>query len=192
MVTEMATGKLLTPKQERFCINLFKGMSQREAWINAGYSNKYSAKIIDENACRLAAKSKIETRMAELRQAAQDEAVADFNERQRRLTEFIRANLKDFVDTDGNITLEAPYPGALSELVIEDWQGGKDQRAISRTKKVKLRDPISAIAELNKMDKVYDSGGSNYNDNRTINIIVSSDKAKELTEGVSKRFIEGD
>jgi len=41
---------------------------------------------------------------------------------------------------------------------------------------------IQAIDTLNKMDKVYEADGGVTIDNRTINIYVNSDKAKELTQ----------
>ncbi|KKN50763.1 hypothetical protein LCGC14_0629330 [marine sediment metagenome] len=43
---------------------------------------------------------------------------------------------------------------------------------------------IAAIQELNKMDKLYTDSPATYQDNRVVNIIVSSEKAKELTERV--------
>ena len=45
---------------------------------------------------------------------------------------------------------------------------------------------ISANAELNKMEHIYDAVPPGYQDNRVINIIVLDKEAKELTEGVGK------
>jgi len=42
---------------------------------------------------------------------------------------------------------------------------------------------ISAIDIYNKMDKIY-SEAPQFTDNRQITVVVSSEKAKELTEGV--------
>ncbi|MFC1972444.1 terminase small subunit, partial [Chloroflexota bacterium] len=47
-------GDRLTPKQERFCLNLLKGMSQREAYIQAGYSGNQARDTIDNHAYQLA------------------------------------------------------------------------------------------------------------------------------------------
>ena len=49
---------------------------------------------------------------------------------------------------------------------------------------------IAAIREANLMEGVYQEATTGYIDNRTVNIIVSSDKAKELTENVSRRLSE--
>lgn len=56
----------LTCKQERFALNLFAGMTQRDAWIDAGYSSRYALAVIDSNACVLANTSKIIVRLQEL------------------------------------------------------------------------------------------------------------------------------
>jgi len=48
---------------------------------------------------------------------------------------------------------------------------------------------IAAIRESNLMEGVYQEAQTGYIDNRTVNIIVSSDKAKELTENVSRRLL---
>ena len=80
----------LTQKQERFTQNLFGGMSQREAYIVAGYSSKQAPATIDRNACILANSNKIVTRWNDLRQKAEDESVLIVLERKQRLTEFAR------------------------------------------------------------------------------------------------------
>ena len=81
---------VLTPKQELFTNNLFKGMSQREAWIQAGYSGISSPAVIDVNACRLADNTKVKLRLAELRALTCSVLVADAKERRERLTIFLR------------------------------------------------------------------------------------------------------
>jgi len=51
------------------------------------------------------------------------------------------------------------------------------------------RDQIAAVHELNLMERVYDERPT-ITDNRTINIIVSSEKAKELTNNIANRLLE--
>ena len=66
---------MLTPKQERFCQNLeVKRMSQRAAYIEA-YPNakEWKPSTVDENACRLANKSKVLARREELRKEQSDQ-----------------------------------------------------------------------------------------------------------------------
>lgn len=49
--------------------------------------------------------------------------------------------------------------------------------------------PVEAIREQNRMEGVYQEAQTGYIDNRQVNIIVSSDKAKELTENVGRRLL---
>lgn len=83
----------LTYKQEQFVQNRLKGMTQRDAYINAGYSNNKLPAIIDTNASILANSTKILLRVAELNEATESKLVADVKERKQRLTVFIRENL---------------------------------------------------------------------------------------------------
>lgn len=55
--------------------------------------------------------------------------------------------------------------------------------------KLKLHSPIQAIDLLNKMDKVYSDVPLVNIDNRQVNIYVSSEKAKELTEHADRRLL---
>jgi len=54
--------------------------------------------------------------------------------------------------------------------------------------KVTASHVIQAIDVYNKMDKIYSETPPNYYDNRTLNFIVSSDKAKQLTENIEHRL----
>lgn len=57
----------LTPKQEKFVQALISGLSQRKAYIKAGYSTKnMTNKTIDETASRLFKNRKVYTRYNEL------------------------------------------------------------------------------------------------------------------------------
>lgn len=81
---------MLTAKQEAFCLGLFKGLSQREAYLAAGYSSNQQPSTIDEDASRLAKDSKVVARVAELRAIAASDTIATEKERRERLTEIQR------------------------------------------------------------------------------------------------------
>jgi len=187
----------LTYKQEQFCLNLFKGMTQRNAWINAGYSSNYDLAIVDVRASELAAKGKVKVRLAELREQASSPLVMAETARKERLSEIARAKLTNFVKIEGDaleIDLNGEDNAALQEVSIEEWRGGKDQRVQSRTSKVKLINPIQAIAELNKMDGVYQAIPPGLQDNRVVNIFVVDKETKNLMSQVKERtgkLIEG-
>ena len=185
---------MLTSKQEKFTLNLFKDMPQYEAWGNAGYSTKYPKKIISENACRLANKSKIKARLKELRAEASKHDVADFSERQKILSEIARGNLIDYQElgADGgylNIGKESPNTRAISEITTTTKE---DNTLIS---KVKLHNPVPAIDLLNKMDRLYSEAVESLNDNRVINFILTNRESQNLIEGITERLgnkIEGE
>ena len=174
----------LTEKQEMFTLNLFKGMYQRDAYIDA-YKPTYALTTIDANASRLANNEKVLERLKELRQAAEDTTIASVVERKQVLSEIVRGRFADFMT---HLTADKLQSAALQEIRIVEFAGGKDGRAKEKSTTIKLHSPIQAIAELNKMERIYEAVGTMVIDNRTLTINVMSEKAKELTE----RLIEGE
>ncbi|MBA7633888.1 hypothetical protein ES703_41459 [subsurface metagenome] len=142
---------LKNKRHEKFAINIFKSMSLHDAALGAGYSPKY----IDQTASRLYRNVKILDRVQELHKMAESDAVMSQKEIEERLTEIGRARLVDFVDENGKITLKVANDGALREFVLTDWKGGKEERAESRTTKIKLHNPMTAMDMLNKMRGDY-------------------------------------
>jgi len=145
----------LTPRQEKFVYLLFEGTNQRKAYVEAGYSPKGSLATIDRNASALANDTKVLTRLAELRKVRHDKAFMTVEEREERLSEIGRARITDFLDGDGDpdITKEAPNKGAIAKYSRTVRYTKKGEAIVTRT--IELRDPVSGIQELNKMDKVY-------------------------------------
>jgi len=84
----------LTQKQENFALNIFKGMTQYDSYLTAGYSSNCSRAILDTNASMLANSNKIMIRLKELRSEIKSEALADVQERKEILTEIARAEMK--------------------------------------------------------------------------------------------------
>lgn len=85
----------LTQKQENFTLNLFKGMSQRLAYVAAGYSSEQSDASLDVRACELAKDSKVLVRLEELRQVPLSEAISTVTERLERVTTIERESAED-------------------------------------------------------------------------------------------------
>lgn len=172
--------KALTPKQERFALLLFQGVKQHDAYLQAGYSANQLSATIDRHACELADDDNVVARVAQLQAKAESDAIGTVQERQKRLTEIYRANLTDFVDKKGNIVLKPS--AAVAELTIEDWKDWNKDGTTSREKRIKLRDPIEAIKEHNRMERIGTSDmlSQTNNDNRTYNIVVAGgSEAKE-------------
>ena len=174
--------RLLTQKQERFTLNLFKGMSQREAYIQAGYSSNYKPAALDVNACKMANTAKVLLRLGELNQKAEDASVMSKIERKQRLSEIGRAEIPDFIIEDGiKVNKDSSNVGAVAEITTKTKVFRKNGEPINITT-LKLHSPMTAIDLLNKMDKLYDADGAVNIDNRILNIYVNSEKAKDLTE----------
>ena len=182
----------LTQKQETFAQNLFKGMSQREAWTQAGYSVKYAPSIIDVNACVLANSKKIQLRWAELNEATKDASVATVLERKQVLTEVLRGRLTDYTTCGPDRDLisvgpESPNTAAFQEITSRT-EFDKDGAGMAVITKLKLHSSIQAIAELNRMERVYETEGSTTIDNRVLIINVPSEQGKKDIE----RVMEGE
>ena len=102
-----SNGHGLTQKQDRFARFLFDGLSQREAWIKAGYSHNYAVAYVDTHASVLANSAKVKQRFEELKTAADADSIMKYQERQQRLTEFGREDIKNRRGTpvrSGNIS----------------------------------------------------------------------------------------
>ena len=126
---------MLTPRQEKFCIEYSKCGNARQAYIEAGYKHKKDS-ITDAAASRLLSNVKVKARLAELAEEAKNAAIADIQEMQEVLTSIIRQSLDEEV------------------IVVE---GVGDGRSEARTvmKKPSTKDIISAITTLGKMQGAF-------------------------------------
>jgi len=84
---------MLTVKQEKFVINVFKGMTQRDAYVDA-YHPGYSIEAVDANASRLASNDKVLTRLAELQGEVVSVAVSTVRERKEKLSQIANGELR--------------------------------------------------------------------------------------------------
>lgn len=179
----------LTQKQETFCVNYFELGNATEAALIAGYSPKTVRFIASENLT----KPNIQARIQELRQKVEDASVMDVLERKQVLTEIARANMIDYVEVgqDGawfNIDKTNLNNRAIQSIHSKTVLGkdGADDAVFIR---VNLHDPTKAIDLLNKMDKLYSDGAQVNIDNRKLEILVRSERARELlteiTQGIA-------
>jgi len=175
---------LLTQKQETFCINYFESGNATEAALIAGYSPKTASVIASENLT----KPNVVARLQELRDAASSVKIMDVTERKERLSEIARGRLSDFMEcgADGawvNIGLDGCQSASLQELAskTEYDDDGAHPTVVTR---IKLHNPIQAIAELNKMERIYGSDVGVTVNNQVNNIIVASEQDKRNVERV--------
>ena len=85
----MTTNKL-TNKQEKFVQGLIKGLSQRQAYIEAyPRAEKWKENAIDSQASILLKNSKVLERYQELAKKAEDEAIMSSKERKKWLSDIV-------------------------------------------------------------------------------------------------------
>lgn len=146
---------LKNKRHEKFALNLFEGMTQRDAALEAGYKPSR----VDVTASELVRNSKIFNRILELQKKAESDAIMTVRERKERLSEIARARLTDYITCGPDRDLisvgpESPNTAALQEI-ISRTEFDKDGAGVAVVTKLKLHDPVKAIAEHNKMDGIY-------------------------------------
>ena len=166
---------LKNARRERFCLALVSGVSQTEAARQAGYSSMRA----DSTGNRMMGFVDVKVRLRELRDILASEHIMSVAERKERLSEIGKAKLRDY--RGDPFADSVPNPGALSEVSYDP----EDPDAVT---KVKLHSPLLAIAELNKMERIYEVGTTVNLNQSIVNVQVVSPRAKELTE----KILEGD
>ena len=126
---------MLTPKQEKFCLEYAKCGNARQAYINAGYSHKKDS-TTDVNACRLLKNDKVKARLAELAEEVKNNSIADIQEMQEALTKIIRQELTE-------------------EVIVTEGIGEGCSEARSIDKAPAIKDVINAINTLGKMQGLF-------------------------------------
>lgn len=167
--------KRLTQKQETFCIKYFELGNGTEAAVIAGYSRKTAEVVASQNLRKL----NVMERIKQLRQTVEDKTVTSVLERKQILAEIARGRLTDFMECgqDGswiNIDAEKMNTHAIQAIdtKTEYDQNGAEPTVVT---KIRLHNPIQAIAELNKMEGIYEAGNVTNINNRIINIKVVYD-----------------
>ena len=80
---------MLTAKEEKFCINVFSGMTLTDAYKDAYNTENMLDKTINEKASVLAKKDKIRTRIQQLRDEANTDKIISAIRRKEILTEIV-------------------------------------------------------------------------------------------------------
>lgn len=142
----------LSVKQEKFCIEYAKSGNARQAYMDAGYSVKNS-RTADANACRLLTNDNVKERLAELAEEAKNASIADITEMQQKLTSIIRQEAEE-------------------EVIVVISKGDFMQEAQTLTKKPSLKEVISAIEKLGKMQGAFDN---TVNLNGNIGVVIVDD-----------------
>lgn len=177
----------LSQREEGYSLDIFKGLSETDAYKNNYSATKMSFNVIRVEACRVRARPRVSERIDELRDEVKKEIVSkvisDETERREILTDIERGKVSDYVDDKGNLDsskIKELDSSSVREIKTVEWFGKDEQHSITTT--LRLNNPIPAITEHNKMDKVYEDKPAIV---VPIQIIVGSEKSKELVEALT-------
>jgi len=179
---------LKNKRHEKFALAIFKGMTQREAALKAGYKPSR----VDVTASELVRNRKVFDRIQELHGMAASDAIMTMREIMERLTEIGRARLTDYVtcgpDRDLiNVGPESPNTGALQEITSRT-EYDKDGAGVAVITKLKLHAPMTAMDLLNKMRGSYPPSKLEVDPGETLKPYL--DLLKELRDQGDKRHTD--
>jgi phage terminase small subunit len=143
---------MLTMKQEKFILNIAKGMSQRDAYKDAYNTKRMSDNAIDREASLLMKNPKLTQRLRELADAMAKPTIMTAQERLEYLTEVIK--------------------GTKGEQIIEVIDGVPKEITIPAS----IKNRLNAIDIMNKMQGEYTTKiEADVKNEVTINIELSDD-----------------
>jgi phage terminase small subunit len=157
-ITTATTGdaflKGLTPRQQLFVHEYLTDFKATEAAVRAGYSRR-SAHV---TASRLLRKSQIREAIVQGKEAAADRASITIDGVLEQLCRIAFADMRKLFMPDGTLRnisdLDEDTAAAIASMEVEESSSGG--RRIGRTRRVKLRDPISALCRLGEYLGMFD------------------------------------
>ena len=185
----------LTSKQFAFVNYVFLGFTLYESYKIAYRVNGIKPLSISVAASRLLKNVKVQAKLKELRQKAEDDSVAKILEVKQVLTNILRTKIGDIAEFNIDNTritfkdeaLESPAVGYIRTETATIGKG--DEKETVLITRVSLADKIRAAQELSKLLGGYQVGDVyNITDTKTLNIIVKDEETKtlltEIVEGV--------
>ena len=186
----------LNSRQRQFCINYMSGMTQTEAYIQAGYpavaAKENASRLMLSNAHVKAYCGRLAKRQESLALAEGAEKLLSKSEKRQILATFARAQLAELLDDTGNIKLDKSSPSmkALKEYSSKSKLDKQGNPIVS--KHVKLIDAITAIQEDNKMSGDYAPTKHQVAKAVQINVSVVDKTKRGNQEGVTAITGDGD
>ena len=188
----------LTPKQEKFCIELATGtddkgapISQSEAFRRAFSGQRLTDKRIWEKASELAAMPKVWERICELRAKVTEKRVIDAAYVLNRLVEIDNMDALDILNDDGTVKAIKEWPKVwrqfINNMEVIEMANGDDDRKMAVLKKIKWPDKVKNLELIGKhlqvgafVEKVDHTSSDGSMTPKAANIIVGDDVAKAL------------
>lgn len=175
--------KVLTDKQELFCLEYIKDLNATQAAIRSGYSEDSASSIGFENL----RKPEIQKRLSGLIQARNERLEVDADYVLNRLVEIDQMDIVDILNDDGTVKSIQSWPRAwrttLSAIDITELSNDGDQEAI--LKKIKWPDKVRNLELIGKHVDV-----SAFIDRKTIEMSINPldailDEIEASARGVS-------
>jgi phage terminase small subunit len=141
----------LTDKQERFCQEYIIDLNGTQAAIRAGYSEKTSGAIAEQNLKKL----EIQERVQQLQQKIQERVEITADNVVKELAKIGFMDIGELYDEDGNIKkigdLSVKAKASISSVkVTEKSYGRDDNETFEKTIEMKLWDKGKALVELGR------------------------------------------
>lgn len=138
-------GALKSPKQEKFCQNIAKGMNLTDAYKKSFSTKNMKPATINNSGYKLMQKGEIKARIKELQEKAETDVVMSVRERMVWLTNLINGTYKEKVLVEGaEAEREAYTPDKLKALDILNKMCG------TYIEKVEQINPPSIVIERPK------------------------------------------
>lgn len=160
--------KKLTPKQERFCLEMIKPKAtQYKAYTVAFNAKKMKRATIDNEAYKLMQIPEIAARLNELMTPVVEKVRVTKAEWLEKMQAFFHADVRKMYDEFGN-PIEVPKLGDNEALMIEGFEFCEDYTKVKKsdgstdavptgyTKKYKLTSKLKAMLEFGKVMGWYD------------------------------------
>lgn len=165
---------LKNKRHEKFALNIFKGMTQRDAYVEAGFKRRGDR----ANSTRLIANDSIWDRIQELHKMAESDAVMSVREVEERLSEIGRARLTDYTTCGPDRDLidvgpESPNTAALQEITTRT-EYDKDSAGVAVITKIKLHNPMTAMDMLIKRWGAYPPSRVEVDPGKTLEPILTA------------------
>jgi len=175
----------LNPKRRLFCEQYVFDCNAAQAAIRAGYSKKTAR----TQGSQLLTMIDVQVVVAAHRAGRSSEAIMTFDERAEILSDIARGRLGNFFDEGNELDLDPNAVRAagpeLQEVAKDESMSddGKGRVHSSKKHRIKVRDPVGAIRELNEM----------YGDHapRRLRIGTDHDDAEPLSDAVLEKIARG-
>ena len=167
----------LTQKQENFCLNIIKGMTQADAYRDAYDAENMADKTIHEQASKLMANNKIAARIQELRAPVVEEALLTQKRIGQELARIALFDIRKLYREDGSMKLphelDDDSAAALAGIDIVEMAGGL---------KIDTADGASHVPMYIKKAKTWDKNTAITNAMKHLGMLIDKSEVKHTGE----------